>query len=248
MANSDDYNAKLAAIKSIADDKAPEPTMPVDIFLQEAENLYQWCLVDAASLAAVGITQEMINDLPVRAGACREAQSLWFKDRNTQLDAQRQWAAESPAAYQLHDELIHSFRYAFRKDEMLMARVAEIAEGATHADMVQDLNDLSILGTNNTALLEAIGFDTVKLQEAAQKSDTMANLLALANGDKAEQNDSKKTRDKAFAYLKERVDEIREAGKYLFWKNEKRYIGYVSKYWADQNRAKQAVAKETPTT
>jgi hypothetical protein len=131
---------------------------------------------------------------------------------------------------------------------MLMARVAEIAEGATHADMVQDLNDLAILGTNNAALLGAIGFDTEKLLEAAQKSDTMANLLALANGDKAEQNDSKKIRDKAFAYLKERVDEIREAGKYLFWKNEKRYIGYVSKYWADQNRAKQAVAKETPTT
>ncbi|WP_299583090.1 hypothetical protein [uncultured Sunxiuqinia sp.] len=44
----------------------------------------------------------------------------------------------------------------------------------------------------------------------------MGNLLGLANGDKADQNQSKLLRDKAYTYLKELVDEIRDAGKYLF--------------------------------
>ncbi len=247
MANIDDYNVSIDAIRAIADDKAPEPTMPVDVFLQESENLYQWSLMDVVALATIGITSEMLNALPLRAGACREAQSRWFKDRNSQLEAQRLWAEQSPLAYALRDELLHDFRYAYRNDAALLTRVSEIAEGNTHADMIQDLNDLSVLGKNNPAPLQAISFDLGKLDVAAATSDAIANLLAMANGDRASQSETKKIRDKAFAYLKESVDQIREAGKYLFWKNEKRYKGYVSKFWADSNRQKTTTTPATPT-
>lgn len=246
MANIDDYNARIGEISTIPDDKAPEPVMPVDVFLQEAENLYQWSLMDVAALATIGISAAVLNEIPVRAGACREAQSRWFKDRNSQLEAQREWSLQSPLAYALRDELLHTFRYAYRNDAALLARVAGIAEGNTHADMIQDLNDLSVLGKNNPAPLQAIGFDLGKLDTAAATSDAMANLLAMANGDRASQSETKKIRDKAFAYLKESVDQVREAGKYLFWKNENRYKGYVSKYWSDVNRSKPEQPAEKP--
>jgi hypothetical protein len=197
-------------------------------------------------LAAIGISQAAIDELPVRAGACRETQSRWFKDRNSQLEAQRLWAEQGPQAYALRDELLHTFRYAYRNDTALLARVAEIAEGNTNADMIQDLNDLTVLGKNNPALLQAINFDLGKLDVAAATSDAMANLLAMANGDKAIQNESKVIRDKAYTHMKELVDQIREAGKYLFWKNENRYKGYVSKYWADVNRSKPSQPADNP--
>lgn len=246
MANIDDYNARISEIGAIPDEKAPEPVMPVDVFLQEAENLYQWSLMDVAALATIGITAAMINEIPVRAGACREAQSRWFKDRNSQLEAQREWGIQGPAAFAQRDELLHTFRYAYRNDAALLARVAEIAEGNTNADMIQDLNDLSVLGNNNPTLLQSIGFDLSKLTQAATTSDAMANLLAMANGDKASQSETKKLRDKAYAYLKESVDQVREAGKYLFWKNENRYKGYVSKYWVDVNRDRPASTVSNP--
>ncbi len=65
-------------------------------------------------------------------------------------------------------------------------------------------------------LIVKIGFDLSKLDLAATKAEEMGNLLGLANGDKADQNQSKLLRDKAYTYLKELVDEIRDAGKYLF--------------------------------
>jgi hypothetical protein len=246
MANIDDYNARINEISAIPDDKTPEPTMPVAVFLQEAENLYQWSLTDAEALAGIGITSAVVNEIPVRAGACREAQSRWSKDHNTQKEAQRQWGEQSPIAYALRDELLHTFRYGYRNDAALLALVAKIDEGNTHADMIQDLNDLSVLGNNNPAPLQAIGFDMGKLALAAETSDAMANLLAMANGDRASQNEVKKIRDKAFAYLKESVDQVREAGKYLFWKNESRYKGYVSKYWADISRRRTAASTPDP--
>ena len=64
----------------------------------------------------------------------------------------------------------------------------------------------------------------------------MAVLPATANGDKAEPNNSKTIRDKAYTHLKALVDEIREAGKYVFWRNPNRYKGYVSHYWKKLDR------------
>ena len=235
MANIDDYNAKIGEILAIPDKDVFEPTIPVDVFLQESENLGKWAMMDLAPLAAVGITDVKIADMAVRTGALREAQSVWFKDRNAQLDAQREWGIQSPLAFGLRDELVHTFRYAFRNEASLIARVTAKAEGNTNSDMIQDLNDLSVLGKNNTELLQNIGFDLSKLDAAAEASAAMAELLAAANGDKSVQNETKMIRDKAFVYLKQLVDEIRDAGKYVFWKNEKRLKGYRSEYLRQKN-------------
>lgn len=236
MANIDDYNAKIGEILSIPDNEVTEPNMPVNVALQEAENLHKWSLMDTEKLATVGVSAEKLNDLPVRAGACREAQSVWFKDRNSQLEAQRNWAAAAPEAFALRDELLHDFRYAYRNDPVILARVNEIAEGNSNADMIQDLNDLSVLGKNNTAPLVAINFVVERLEDAANASDELAEMLALANGDKSMQSETKMIRDKAYMYMKQLVDEIRDAGKYLFWKNEKRLKGYSSVYLRQKNR------------
>ncbi|WP_321288176.1 hypothetical protein [uncultured Sunxiuqinia sp.] len=230
MANIDDYNAKLADIQAIPDHDVKEPSIPVDVFLQEAENLHHWSLGDSDPLKVVGITMAMIKDLPVRAGACREAQSVWNKDYRSQQEAQREWAVQSPLAYDLRNDLLQSLRFAYRKDESLLSRVSAITDGTGHADMIQDLNDIAVLGRENPDPLTAIGFDLASLDEAATRADELADLLAEANGDKADFNESKVIRDKAYTHLKVLVDEIREAGKYAFRNDKNRLKGYSSQY------------------
>ncbi|MGQ8335321.1 hypothetical protein ACUNWD_02150 [Sunxiuqinia sp. A32] len=203
-------------------------SIPVDVALQEAENLHHWSLDDAEQLQVVGITEEMIAELPVRAGACREAQSIWNKDYRSQQEAQKEWAIQSPQAYDLRNDLLQSLRFAYRRNEALLSRVSAITDGSGHADMIQDLNDIAVL--ENPAPLTAIGFDLTQLDLAATRADELADLLAEANGDKADYNESKLIRDKAYTYLKELVDEIREAGKYVFRKNKNRLKGYSSQY------------------
>jgi hypothetical protein len=44
--------------------------------------------------------------------------------------------------------------------------------------------------------------------------------------------------NKAYSYLKKQVDEIRAAGKFLFWKNPERLSGYSSDYWRKKNSSK----------
>lgn len=238
MANLDDYNAKLADISAIPDEQVVIPNQPVDSYLQEAENLYHWGMDDASQLNVVGISNNMLKELPIRAGACREAQSIWNKDFRSQKEAQKEWSLVAPESYHLRNDLLQTMRFAYRKDPSLVSRVAAIAQGDGHADMIQDLNDIAVLGKENPDPLSAIGFDLTELDNAAAKADELADLLARANGDKAEQNDSKVIRDKAYTYLKELVDEIRETGKYVFRNNKTRYKGYTSSYWKRKKRTK----------
>lgn len=247
MANTDDYNSKLQQIKAIEDEHALYPYMPVDIFLQEAENLYHWALSDLAELQKAGMTKEFINDLPVRAGACREAQALWQNSRNSKEEAEKKWTEESPLAYELRDGLLHAFRFAFRKNSDLLSTLSKIADGTGHADMIQDLNELAILGNNNKELLKQINFNQNKLAAARKTSDAMANLLGIVNGDRMSKDESLIIRNKAYTYLKEAVDEIRDCGKYVFWKQADRLKGYRSAYLSKLNkksRTESAVVEE----
>ncbi|EAY29635.1 hypothetical protein M23134_00519 [Microscilla marina ATCC 23134] len=153
-----------------------------------------------------------------------------MSERNTKEEAQINWKNVAPDAYELRDDLLASFRYAFRKRDDLLNRVREISEGSGNADMIQDLSDLSALGKANLAELNKIKFDPARLDFAAAQADQLADMLALANGASHDTNQAKLLRDAAFAHLKEAVDELRTAGKYAFRKQKDRYQGYTSQY------------------
>lgn len=243
MSTTTDYNELLPLITAIKPADVLTPNMPIDVFVQEAENLYHWCKDDQQALTQTGLDWNLAISLPGRSGACREAQSLWIKERNTRQQAEQDWKDQAPAAFDLRDQLIHTFRFAFRKFEGLIARVDEIAQGDTNSDMVQDLNDLSVLGKANPDLLTAISFDMPLLDTAATVSDCMGDLLGATNGERKKDSEAMLIRDKAFTYLKLAVDEIRECGKFAFWRNPDRLKGYVSEFWQKRNAAKE---KETP--
>ena len=239
MSSNSDYLELLDEIQAIVPEKTIIPTMPVDVFVQEAEDLYHWCQDDQVALTRAGLDWVNVERLPVRAGACRESQSRWIKERNTRQQDEQAWKEQSPLAFELRNRLLHTLRYAFRNQEGLLSRVEEIALGDSNSDMVQDLNDLSVLGKDNLDLLAAVGFDAALLDEAALTSDQMGDLLGATNGERKKDSEAMLIRDKAFTYLKAPMDEIRNCGKYVFWKNPDRLEGYVSNYWKRLNTVKE---------
>lgn len=230
MSSTTDYNELLPVLKAMKPADVLTPNIPIDVFVQEAENLYHWCLDDQQALTKVGLDWNLATTLPSRAGACREAQSLWNKERNTREEAEQAWKEQAPAAFDLRDQLLHDFRFAFRKSDGLLKRVDEIAQGDTNSDMVQDLNDLATLGKANTGLLTPISFDLTRLDLAADLSDRMGDLLGATNGERKEVSETMVMRNAAYTYLKQAVDEIRECGKFAFWRTPERFKGYVSNY------------------
>lgn len=240
-----DLDKLMDALMAIPAEEVKYPSIPVPYYIQEAVTQFKIVAEDKERLVAHGIDWQLAESIPERAAACAEAQGNWAKDFKAQEEAEKEWIKKSPAAFKLRDSILDAFRYAFRKDTALMAKVAVITEGTSREDMIQDLTDISILGKANVTLLEAVKFDVSKLDLASATSDEMRLLLAGAKG----QNGNSKQldiRNRAFTYLKQAVDEVRSCGKYAFADDDrvKRYSSeFLRKY-----RKKTGEAKEEPAS
>jgi hypothetical protein len=233
MGKQEDYQKKLEVIRAIDDSQIKKPHhIPVGIYIQESVNLYMCALDDKELLINGGLDPELLEDLPTRFGALKAAQSKWENEWKATNKSAMEWKKQSPIAYDLRKNLLAAFLYAFRKHPGLVKKVKAISPIGSHARMIEDLNDLSLLGKDNTRLLEAIKFDLSLLDKAAQTSREMAVLLDEKDRERerGEPSEAKKIRDQAYTHLKEAVDEILEAGKYVFRQNKKRLRKYASAY------------------
>ena len=240
-AQSEALAARIGTIQGIAKEALRYPSMPMDSYLQEAQYLYKWCLADRAALTRAGLDWGVAEDLPGRIDAASEAQSNWHNVRFGKEEAQKEWATLSPGGYALRDEILHFMRYAYRSLPELQTRVDGVAEGNTDSDMIQDLNDLAVIGRENLAPLTAVGFDAAKLEKAAILSKDLGALKADATVDKAAVQAQKLIRDQAYTHLKEAVDAIRECGQFVFWQDRERAQGYASEY---KRRSRKSAAEE----
>ena len=248
MSKDESLNLKLDVIKAIPFESLKRPGIPVDTYIQEASDLHHWCQADKDALVAAGIDWTRVDDLPVRIGALSAAQAIWISEYNNKEAAQKQWGQQFPAAFQLRDQIVHHFRYAYRDDPDLYGRVKAIANGGGNAGMLQDLQSLFTLGKSYPELLAKINFDMSLLDQAALLSEQLSPLLSIATGGRMEYNESKRLRDRAYFHLKEVVDEVRKCGKYLFWRNADRLKGYNSSYLQRRKNKKKTDSAPTSDT
>ncbi len=239
---------KRSELEAIPAEKVIVPhRIPVGVYIQEADALYRWCKDDREALVSVGLSWELVEDLPFRIEALREAQALWRVLRYKNQAPNSMWAQEWPAAVALRAELLDSFTFAFRKFPALQSKIRAVRKVKNQASMIQDLNDLGVIGRQSAEQLEAIGFDMSLLARAVEMSEKMATLLGKSQVDRPEYREAKQMRDRAFTYLKEAVDETREYGRFAFRKNPERVKGYRSEHVRRKRRAQAAAQTEPPT-
>jgi hypothetical protein len=137
---------------------------------------------------------------------------------------------ESVEAAELLAQACRHFRYAFRKHPSLLGRLPAATSWMTDADRIQALNNMAVLGREHVALLRDSGFSPAQLDELADKSDALADRKSKARCERASGRGSKLLRDRAYTHLRAAVEEIRAAGRFLFWNDEGRLAGYRSEY------------------
>jgi len=204
------------------------PHQSIDECTANAETLAREAAKDKELLGQAGLDTRLINQLSSLSGALRYCQAQWMSEYKEQKDAQLKWLEKSPLAYDLRNELLHHLTYAYRNNDNLSKKVKRIREGNGHKDMIQDLIDLAILGENNPEPLNAINFNPEIITTAKASSGEMSVLLAMVNGSKDDNSETKQLRDKAYTLLINSMSAIRECGRYVFWHNEDRREKYLN--------------------
>lgn len=115
MSFTSDYNEFIHDIQTNKPEKVVGTNMPFDVFVQEKDNLYHWCINDQISLTNAGPDCNLATTLPV----C--------------------------------------------------------------ADLVQNLNNLSVLGKTNMNLLTTLRFNPFVADTTANMADRISDLHGVAN-------------------------------------------------------------------
>lgn len=225
------YEQKLQVISSIPDSSILKPgNIPVTVYLQEARNLYNWSAADREILTANGLQWSFVDDIPAREGALREAQSRWIAARSSHEAAEKTWMKQAPVAVNLRDDILRSLKFASTRNLSMKVKLSAVKKTGTYPGMIQNLNDLSVIGKGDPDALKRINFDMAKLDTAAATASEMAALLGAVTTERAYCSHALKIRNQAYTHLKEAVDEIRSFGQFVFWNDPARLRGYKSEY------------------
>ncbi|MCP4137514.1 MAG: hypothetical protein GY754_41490 [bacterium] len=211
--------------------KAKKPTSaPISVYIQEAANLHRYSQEDKKELISKGLSEDLLEDLPKRTRQLINAESDWAAEQKTREENRERWAKEIPAAKELRNELLRSFRFAYRNNPELLKTVRAIKKGNSNSAIIQALNDLSVVGTKTPGPLEQTGFNMAKLEAAAHKSKELPGILGEARAKEVNKARVREIRDRAYTHLKEAVDEIRKTGRHVFKNNEERRKLYANQY------------------
>ncbi|PXX96977.1 hypothetical protein DF185_18290 [Marinifilum breve] len=245
MSDKESFEALKPKYLLIEQDDVKDPNLPINIAVGEAFDLYRYATTDKDALTATDLDIATIEDLPIRAEGLREAQGNWIQVRKERSEAEEKWTTLSKEAFETRDELLHFCRYAYRKDNMAMQIVYHVAEGYTNTDMIQDLSELAKLIESKPEAFQAVGGDPAKATKAQTLAEECSLTLSSVNGDKAE-NDrpAKEMRDRAFTYLKQAVDAVRDAGRFVFWKNPEKAELYASVYFRELREERESKLQE----
>lgn len=248
MSYKDHYSEKLSIISSIPDERISQPlNMPVNIYIQEAENLYNWCQPDREKLAANGLDWSIVEDMPARIDTLREAQARWEASDTKDIEVEKKWDEKAPAAHDFRKELARSLKFRFSDNHTMVTRLNRMSEGESNSAMIQSLRGLSVVGKEHIEYLESVNFDITLLDKAAEMSQEMASLLGAVNSRRAFCSDTLKIRNQAYTYLREAVSALKKHAGFLFWRDPVRMKGYTSNYYRKQylKRKNEKVNEET---
>jgi hypothetical protein len=222
------YEQLAEAIEAVSD--TVKPNLPIAVVLQEAEELAVWCVHDRLLLESAGLDWALVEQLPIRAAACRYLETQWQCELNAQSDLKKQWLQQQELGKQLRLDLIRHFRFAFRDLPDGPDHLKKMGSKVRRADMIQDLCNQAILGRAYQAQLAAISFDLSLLDQAEHLSEELRELHARVQAQDGKRVQVRRVRDRAYTYLRQAIDEIRQYGKFALRAQPNRLRGYASPY------------------
>lgn len=227
MKNQECLNRKRALLSAIPDDRLKHPHVPLERFHQEAEYLIKWCAADRIALVAAGLDWNLVQDVPVRIGASRQARRDWMETIFLSRADASDWEEILPIASDFRERLIHGFLYAYRNCPVFLSQVKQIATGDEESDMVNDFEYLTTMARENPAPLHEVNFNFTLVDDAEfllMKIAEIRNRAALETAPSVQAQ--RRMRSAAYTHLKEGVDTIRACGQYVFSRNAERLRGY----------------------
>lgn len=222
------YEESLPAISAV--EKYAAPSMPLEDAVAEGNRMVIVVGEDRAKLELSGIDPVYLDSLQARVGAFAWSAAALTTYIDTESTARSEWVAIKPESDKVRKDVFKTMYRAFRKDQDLTGTVDKIKDGQGNSDYVLDFLSIHKVTKANVGLFEAVHGDLTLIERSAELYTKLSNIYSRMVTDPKKLNEAKVICYKAWAYLKEAIDEIYEAGRYVFDEEDPRHFLYYSDY------------------
>lgn len=212
--------SQRALLKKLDPSYAVAIEFPVADILQESRALEAVVRkIGGVLFSGSDLDERVASSLEARRAMLETTETAWAKHRIAALPEQLR--ALRSEAEELKKDALAALRYFKRGDAGIQRELDALVEGSGLADLIDDLQKLSpLLDSEKKTLKKA---DLPK--NAAARARELAEHLGGGSAERAvntEGGDALELRNRAYWWLREAMDEVRSAGRYVFRKNPKR--------------------------
>ncbi len=228
----------------IPEDEIVSPKQPLHVISTEATEVAIAAVEDRETLIGYGADESMIDSLPVRAACFSYAAAKYQISFGDDPDVRKEFEELFPQALKTREYLERFCRHGYRRNPGQLAKLGKIAEGRGHSDTVFDLLPIRLLIESNPEPLKAMrAFKWEMVDEAEELYEKLSRVYARSKIDPHKIDTARDMLDRAYTYLKQAMDEIKEIGQFAFEGTE-RYQAYVSEFYRQAGLAAARARRE----
>ncbi|HEX2956176.1 MAG TPA: hypothetical protein VHO70_05075 [Chitinispirillaceae bacterium] len=249
------YEERLPTLMAIPENTVIALTMPPEEASAEAARMSVVVKRDSAQLLAKGVNPDFVSTFESRAGALIYAIAMLEAIVNTAEGAQEQWTKKKPVAVKVREELFVGFAWALRSEKKAIGTLEKIKKGKGNKDLIGDLLELNILGSQFLELLKKYGVSLELLDQAKVLNTELNSIIAHSNVDPDAYSLQVDICNRAWTHITEALNEIYQAGKFAFLDDPEKAGQYSIDYYqvlgkmsakAASEKKKAAAASSTP--
>lgn len=215
-------------------------TIPVYALVQDAIDIKHCCTADKEYLLSKKFDWTMVDQLESTTTACARAEACWNATKADCKDKTQQLRLLAKECYRLRSGIAKSIRDIARIDNN-MIKLPWYSRSRSYSDIVQDLFELGRYCTTNRGILESAGFEMQNAENALEKSQRLAKMVACVKNESALLSPDLTKRDETYAKLKSLVLKVRQTAICALQSQPSLIARYRSSYNREHNnkRSKQ---------
>jgi hypothetical protein len=210
--------------------KETKTSIPLAVLVQEANTVYSWSAPDAEMLHKGGLAPEVLQGLPALSDRAEQLYYKYKAEKNSIPIARSELAAEFAEASRLRAFIAANIRVALRL-EGSGNKAQSYHRRRSFEIIIADLFDLAALCRKLKSMLERIGFDLQKADDAEKTAGVLEKKLLDLKMRVIAKEELYREFVGNYHALKSNLQQIRLIAFNVFPPDSARRAGYRSRYY-----------------
>lgn len=216
------YNQSLPILLAMNPEDVRIPNYATEELIFECYKINKLCLHDKEQLVTSGLSPQLIDNFIEKIKIYETAAAKYIAFGYNATKFKQEFDRLLNEALLVRKELIHYCNFAYRKNKNALKALEKVKNGRSKKDKIYDLVSFVELSKEFPDDLHKINFNWSLLEKIEHYHEKLKTLHAKTTVSPKEKTKLADIRNRAYTYLTNDLNKIKEYAQFVFWQDEKR--------------------------